>query len=178
MRGFSFQDWMSSFTPSFTCACTHKQSRNSVSGWRNKHASHNNTLIRLLDKCAHSRMRTLEGKRLSCGKSLWKKVRKAECCLCNLSMLWLEGRSGETAIAVLLKELIMTQPWSPHAMHHPHPLTFIAFMWSRYLNCACFSDEETKMLGSKWLCKKCQGLGLALWNRNEREVRDQFMKTL
>ena len=51
-------------------------------------------------------MRILERKRVS-RKSLWRKIREAGWPLCNLSMLWLEGRSPEVANAVLLNELIV-----------------------------------------------------------------------
>ena len=179
-RGFSFQDWTSSLTPSVTCSCTHTQSRNlRFLVEKNKHASHNNTLGRLSNKCVHSVMRTLERKSLSGGKSLWRKVREAGRRLCNLPTLPPEGSSGEATNAVFLKELIIIPNLEHYgARHRPHPLTFTAFLWSGYLNDACFSDEETKILGGKWFCQKGQNVGFAVWYINEREVRDQFMKRL
>lgn len=50
-------------------------------------------------------MRILERKRVS-RKSLWRKIREAGWSSCNLSVLWLEGRSPEVANAVVLNELI------------------------------------------------------------------------
>lgn len=158
---------------------THAEQEFTVSGGKNKHASHNYMLGRLSNKCVHSVMRTLERKSLSSGKSLWRKVREAGRHLCSLPTLPPAGRSREATNAVFLNELIIIPSFEHYgARHHPHPLTFTAFLWSGYLNDACISDEETKILGGKWFCQKGQNVGLAVWYMNVREVRDQFMKRL